>query len=367
MIADFRLKVAAMKRKLIATLCLLNMLPLLAQELQIQSFDNNGQLVFNEIENATNYSVKQAVAPYGPWTNFTGEAAALNSISPSGSGMITSTVPPTGSACFYRVEALEGMPAPAGMVRIPGGTNSGIDPESGVYSLTVSTFYMDKYLVTKEKWDVVYNWAITNGYSFDRAGQSKGVNHPVHSQNWYDCVKWCNARSEKEGRPTVYHVNGNVYRTGQANNVTQTAVAGYRLPTDTEWEYAGRGGLSGKRFPWGDTITHNQANYNSYEAYKNFDISTTRGYHPTYATGGLPYTSPVGSFAPNGYGLYDMTGNLHEWCFDWYPNYEGLYRICRTGSWATHAIVCRVGCRYMYAPYPGDYYIGFRTVLSPAE
>jgi len=252
------------------------------------------------------------------------------------------------------------------MALIPGGTNSGTDPDFGTYSLTVNSFYMDKYEVTKALWDEVYTWAVANGYSFDHGGSGKAANHPVHTVSWYDVVKWCNARSQKEGRPAVYTVNGSVYKTGQADNVVQTSAAGYRLPTDAEWEYAARGGLSGRRFPWGDTITHSRANYYSSSSYS-YDTSPTRGYHPTYNDGVYPYTSPVGSFAPNGYGLYDMTGNLWEWCFDWYPGYEGSFRVLRGGSWLSFAGLCRVGGRNNRWPDRAFYRVGFRACLPPGQ
>lgn len=257
-------------------------------------------------------------------------------------------------------------PVSGGMVLIPGGTNSGTDPDFGAYSLTVSSFYMDRYPVTKALWDEVYTWAIGNGYSFDRAGSGKGANHPVHTVNWYDVVKWCNARSEKEGRPAVYTVNGAVYRTGRHDNVVQTSAAGYRLPTDVEWEYAARGGLSGRRFPWGDTIQHARANYWSSSSYS-YDTSSTRGYHPTYNDGNKPYTSPVGSFAANGYGLYDMAGNVWEWVFDWHPSYVGSSRVNRGGSWNDFAVYCRVGFRYNFWPDFAFNFFGFRVVLPPGQ
>jgi len=201
--------------------------------------------------------------------------------------------------------------------------------ETPVHTVQVGGFCMSKYGVTKPLWDEVSNWAIGHGYSFDYGAQGKAANHPAHSMTWYDAVKWCNARSEKEGLVPAYYTNAaliSVYRTGQVSvqNDWVRWNTGYRLPTEAEREKAARGGISGLRFPWGNTISHAQANYYAYPGGgpcmsgfpTTYDVNPTRGYHPGYEDGVQPYTSPIDAFPANGHGLYDMAGNLWEWCWD---------------------------------------------------
>ncbi len=274
-------------------------------------------------------------------------------------------------------------PAPPDMALVPAGMFQMGDSLDGlvnavVHPVVVDAFFMDKFPVTKALWDEVYTWAINNGYDFDNSGSGKAINHPVHSVSWYDCVKWANARSEKEGRIPAYYTDTEqaiVYRSGRVN-VSNDAVkwaAGYRLPTEAEWEKAARGGLTGKRFPWGDTISQSYANYTG--GSESYDIASP-GNHPSFNDGVYPYTSPVGSFAPNGFGLYDLAGNVWNWCWDWYDLYEtgvqinpigpasGHIRIYRCGSWDGSAFYTRSAFREGAVP-DYNYYvrIGFRTVL----
>jgi formylglycine-generating enzyme len=289
---------------------------------------------------------------------------------------------PTASQGFYRVEALASTAPPSGMALIPAGWftmgntfGEGYAGELPLHTVYLSAFYMDQYEVTKALWDAVYNWAITNGYDFELGAQGKSNNHPTQSMTWYDCVKWCNARSEKEGRTPAYYTDAGLslrYRSGQVDLQTNWVnwSSGYRLPTEAEWEKAARGGASGQRFPWGSSISESQANYFGDTDY-GYD-SGPNGYNANFATGVQPYTSPVGYFVANGYGLYDMAGNVWEWCWDWFGSYpsgaqidprgpaSGSSRALRGGSWNYDANNSRCSVRGYSLPthfYSSD---GFR-------
>jgi len=227
-------------------------------------------------------------------------------------------------------------------VRIQGGTfmmgsNDGRNEEKPVHQVTVGSFVIGKYEVTQKEYREMMG---TNPSYF------KGDNLPVENVSWYDVIEYCNKRSQKEGLTPAYTING--------NDVTWNRNAnGYRLPTEAEWEYACRAGTTGK--------------YNTGES-----ISDNTGWYDANSGG---KTHPVGQKSANAWGLYDMHGNVREWCWDWYGNYSsgaqtdppgassGSTRVERGGSWSSSAEGVRSAYRSNYGnPYYGDDYLGFRLV-----
>lgn len=291
---------------------------------------------------------------------------------------------------FFRVRQLIG--APTNMVLIPSGafqmgdTLDGMSDALPLHTVYISAFYMDQYDVTLALWQQVFNWATNHGYSIGY-GYGRAPDQPVQMINWYDALKWCNARSEMAGLTPCYYTDAsqtNVYRLYNldlSNACVNWSANGYRLPTEAEWEKAARGGLSGHRFPWGDTISESQANY--YSLGTNFipyDLSNT-GYNPTWSYGFEPYTSAVDYFAPNGYGLYDMAGNVSQWCWDWYdrnwytnsaaiqdntrgPAVPSDVRVFRSGSYGTRAYFVRCASRGANAALSGNSSCGFRCARA---
>lgn len=344
----------------------------------ITSFHINGQLSWtNDINSNALYRIEWASRAEGPWYRTFDNIGSIDGQSNAG---FTVSVP-----MYYRV-VMATRPPPEGMVWIDGG-----DVELGrsdiptiVHTNFISGFWMDEMEVSYGKWKEVYDWALTNGYAFDHPGSGKANNHPVQSVDWFDCVKWCNARSQMEELFPCYYVDSafsGVYMTGTlaiSNSWVDWSANGYRLPTEAEWEKAARGGRQHRRFPWGgNTIQHKWANYYATTNLFSYDISPTHGYHPDAESGDYPYTTPVGCFAGNGYGLHDMAGNVWEWCWDWAGRYWAVYavdprgpetgnfRVLRGGAWDVLADDARVASRINNVPeYAEPDTIGFRCARN---
>jgi sulfatase modifying factor 1 len=284
----------------------------------------------------------------------------------------------------FRIRANDLLPDLENFAAIPAGNFQMGDPLDGltdapVHTVNVSAFYMQKKGVTKAEWDAVRAWGLTHGYTDLAAGAGKAATHPVQTVSWYDVVKWCNARSEQEALTPCYYTDAAqtaIFKTG-TNNIDSTMVKwttnGYRLPTEAEREKASRGGQGGLRFSWGDTISHANANFSnaSGESY----ATGAGGYDPVWGTGAIPYTSPAGSFPANAYGIFDMAGNVWEWCWDGYgaayyatssttdpTGPSGSDRVLRGGDWDHDAHYCRAAYRGPNSPGYTSYSIGFRPV-----
>jgi len=223
-------------------------------------------------------------------------------------------------------------------------------------------FLMGKYEVTQGEYEALMG---TNPSGFSGCD-----NCPVENVTWFDAIKYCNALSKKEGFAVAYNeTTGDLL---DANgNVTKdiTKVEGYRLPTEAEWEYSCRSveTLQATSLPFstGNNLTTSQANYDGNYPYNGNNKGTYR-----------EKTIEVGSFSPNSWGLYDMHGNVWEWCHDWkatYPNSatnpigadRGSSRVLRGGSWSGNGGYCRSAARSNDSPSGSGYFIGFRLCRVP--
>ena len=228
------------------------------------------------------------------------------------------------------------------MVKIPGGifimgspeTEAGRDRWEGPqHYVDVPEFFMGKYPVTQAQWQAVMG---------NNPSDCKGANRPVEMVSWNDATKFCQKLSQITGKP-------------------------YFLPSESQWEYACRARTS-TPFYFGKTITSELVNYDGNYPYGKAPKGKYRG-----------KTTDVGILPPNGFGLYDMHGNVWEWCQDiWHDNYEGAptdgsawetgsdsdYRVLRGGSWNLYSLDCRCAGRYYGNPGIHSNCVGFRVVSS---
>lgn len=213
------------------------------------------------------------------------------------------------------------------------GSNEGDRDEKPVHQVSVSFFYLGKYLVTQKEWQDVMG---------SNPSRWKGNDLPVEKVSWNDAVDYCNKRSIKEGLKPCYSGS-------EENPDCDWKANGYRLPTEAEWEYAARGGNKSKGYKYSG------AN----------DIDVVAWYDGNSGGG----THVVGSKDPNELGIFDMSGDVWEWCWDWYssspssnPNgtASGSGRVVRGGDWNADASDCRVANRFFNSPISSSGHLGFR-------
>ncbi|HPY96321.1 MAG TPA: SUMF1/EgtB/PvdO family nonheme iron enzyme [Candidatus Cloacimonadota bacterium] len=212
--------------------------------------------------------------------------------------------------------------------------------EKPIHQITVSSFYIGKFQVTQKEWLAVMG---------DNPSEFEGDNLPVETISWYDAVEFCNKLSEKEGLTSAYTFNGSDITCDWSAN-------GYRLPTEAEWEYAVRGGKKSK----------------GYEFSGSNNLDDIAWYHRNSDR----KTHDVGTKAPNELGIYDMTGNVNEWCWDWYgedyyhnsPENDpkgpdsGSDHVNRGGCWGSSRYFCHVAFRQCADPKNTFWNLGLRVV-----
>ena len=241
-----------------------------------------------------------------------------------------------------------------GMVFVEGGSfdmgdNTWTDSKP-INKVTVSSFYISKYETTQAEYQSIMG---------KNSIYINGINLPLESVSWFDAIEYCNAKSIIESLPQAYNeLTGELLDKDGKITTDITKVKGYRLPSEAEWEYAARGGNKSQGYTYSGSNNEEEVAWFSSNS------------------GGK--THEVGSKKSNELGIYDMSGNVWEWCTDWYNSnyYNNIttinpvntkssgYRVYRGGSWFDKADYLRIGYRFYDTPTRSERGIGFRSVRT---
>jgi formylglycine-generating enzyme len=251
---------------------------------------------------------------------------------------------PSGTKGFFKVTAF----AEESMLAVAGG----VIPNQGLAGTAVAPFQIAISETTFSEWMAVRDWAVLNGYpDLAGVGQGSGPDHPVRRVSWYDVAKWLNAKSESEGLTPVYGVDGSIYREGEVEPTRNAAANGYRLPTAAEWEWAARGGTASQGYQYSGSSDLNSVAWN-------WDNSSGSVVNLDQGRG----TWPVATKAANELGIYDMSGNVWEWCEEWFNEGNRSMRGGASLSPLTYQCVVWYGGAF-YPAFRGDG-IGFRVARN---
>ena len=316
-------------------------------------------------EVGTAYSIQ-----YAPGLSQTNQWVDRTLLQAQGAGTVwTDPSAPTPGQRFYRAVSVAA-PADTNLVFIQPGTFRMGSPISEalrglaevLHLVTISRgFWMEKFLVTQGDYLAVVgsNPSYFNGVQFNGVSNvdyGTDLTRPVEQVSWIDATNYCALRTQQE----------------RAGGLIPTNYV-YRLPTESEWEYADRAGTN-TAFYLGSGLYSGQANFDGLYEY-DASVGTISNASGIY----LGQTTAVGSYQPNAWGLYDMIGNVFEWCQDWYGTYpggsvidpqgavSGSHRVIRGGYFDDAARYCRSAYRINNLPANGTNNIGFRVLLAPAQ